>query len=114
MGGIVSRLPFGYTKKQNTAVTNDEQAFVVRAIYRMVDRGFSVDDIVKYLDKGEVPTSNGQRWRRSTVYNILKNPIYAGYINRGGVYIQANMPAIIEKELFESINGPIATKIERK
>ena len=114
MGGIVSRLPFGYTKKQNTAVTSDEQAFVVRAIYRMVDRGFSVDDIVKYLDKGEVPTSNGQRWRRSTVYNILKNPIYAGYINRGGVYIQSNMPAIIEKELFESINGPIATKIERK
>ena len=113
-GGIVSRLPFGYSKRKNEPVVNTEEAYTIRAIYRMVERGFSVDDIVKYLDKGEVPTSNGPRWRRSTVYNILKNPIYAGYINRGGVYIQSNMPAIIEKELFESINGPIATKIERK
>ena len=113
-GGIVSRLPFGYSKNKNEAVVNDEEAYTIRAIYRMVDRGFSVDDIVKYLDKGEVPTSNGQRWHRSTVYRILKNPTYAGYEVHGGIYIQTNRPAIIDKELFERINGPIASKIDRK
>ena len=114
MGGIVSRLPFGYSKRKDSSAVNEEQAYTIRAIYRMYDRGFSVDDIVKYLDKGEVPTTSGQRWSRSTIWYILKNPIYAGYTNVGGVYIQANVPAIIEKELFERINGPIATKIERR
>ncbi len=113
-GGIVSRLPFGYTKRKNAPVVDEEEAYTIRAIYRMADRGFSVDDIAKYLDRGEVPTSNGQRWHRSTVYNILRNPIYAGYEVHGGVYIQSNRPAIIDKELFESFNGPIATKIDRK
>ena len=114
MGGIVSRLPFGYTKHKDSSVIDEEQAYTIRAIFRMFDRGFSVDDIAKFLDKGEVPTGNGQRWSRSTIYYILKNPAYAGYTNRGGVYIQSNTPAIIEKELFERINGPIALKIERR
>lgn len=113
-GGIVSRLPFGYSKRKNEPVVNMEEAYTIRAIYRMVERGFSVDDIAKYLDKAEVPTSNGKRWARSTIYGILKNPSYAGYENHGGVYIQSNRPAIIDKELYERINGPIATKIERK
>ena len=114
MGGIVSRLPFGYKKNHGTAVVDIDQAYTIRAIFTMVSNGFSIEDVATYLNNGQIPSSNGKRWCRSTIYNIIKNPIYAGYYNRGEVYIQGSRPAIISKELYESLNGPISDKIEHK
>jgi len=114
MGGIVSRLPFGYRKNQGTAVVDADQAYTIRAIFTMVSNGFSIEDVARHLNDGQVPSSNGKRWCRSTIYNIVKNPVYAGYLLRGGVYIQGSKPAIVSKELFESLNGPIYDKIERR
>ena len=111
IGGIVSRLPFGYTKHNDIATVNNDQAYTIRAIFRMLNRGFSYDEVARYLQTGDVPPTNGRKWSKSSVYEIAHNPRYAGYEVRGGIYIQSSMPAIVEKELFEYINGPISAKM---
>jgi len=42
------------------------------------------------------------------------NPKYAGYDVRGGIFIQSNIPAIVERELYENINGPIGDRIKHR
>ena len=114
MGGIISRLPFGYTIKNGQATIEPDQAYTIRAIFKMKKQGFSDTDIASYLDRASVPTSNGKRWSKSTIYNIWKNPKYAGYDIRGGILIQSNTPAIVEREIFEDLNGPLNDKIMRR
>jgi DNA invertase Pin-like site-specific DNA recombinase len=114
MGGIVSRLPFGYKIENGQATVDPDESYTVRAIFKMKDRGFSDSDIASYLDRANVPTSNGKRWSRSTIYNICVNPKYAGYDVRGGIFIQSNIPAIVERELYENINGPIGDRIRHR
>ena len=114
MGGIISRLPFGYTIKNGQATIEPDQAYTIRAIFRMKKQGFSDTDIATYLDRASVPTSNGMRWSRSSIVNILKNPKYAGYDVRGGILIQSNTPAIVDREIFEALNGPLNDKILRR
>ena len=114
MGGIVSRLPFGYNKHNETAVVDQDQAYTIRAIFKMAIRGFSLEEIARHLDNGEIPPTNGKRWSRSTVSTILHNPVYAGYRRVGAVLVQNNAPAIVEKEIYEQFNGPISSKILRR
>lgn len=114
LGGIVSRLPFGYKNNHGVREIDPEKAYTIRAIFSMCDKGFSLDEITQYLNRGGIPSGNGKGWCRSTIYGIVKNPIYAGYVCRGGVYIQSGWPSLIDRETYERINGPIAGKVKRK
>jgi hypothetical protein len=55
--------------------------------------GISYKDICQ---KFNLPTS--------TLYQIIKNPIYTGKIKYKGELFKANHPALIDEELFNKIN----------
>lgn len=85
---IASIAPFGYEKvkiklgKGNTLKINEEQAKIVNLIYESYLKGLSLNAIANKLDTLCKPL-NSKYWSRSTVKDILTNPIYIGKIRWG-------------------------------
>ncbi|WP_417999883.1 recombinase family protein [Hyphomicrobium sulfonivorans] len=64
---------------------NDEQADVVRRIFREYAAGRSADEIVRALNAERVPSPRGQAWRANTLLGsqkdktgLLRNELYSG------------------------------------
>jgi len=90
---ILHRAPMGYTYRNKKLVVNDEDAEKVKEIFNMWASGVHYKEI---SEKFKLPVS--------TLYEIIKNPIYIGKIRyREQLYKAAHQP-IIDEELFNKVN----------
>lgn len=119
----------GYKKEDGKIKIDEEQAVVVRLIYKMflVD-GKTCTGIAEYLNANGVPTpARKTNWTKNTVNSILKNEKYKGdailqktYIrdflehkpikNNGELpqYVVENShPAIIERDMWEMVQAEL-------
>lgn len=121
-------LMLGYTKvgkdEEGHAVyeINEEEAEIVRRIYREYTSGATLSRIAKRLEADGIPTKLGKKtWCVSVIRSILKNEKYTGCAILGKTfkpdvltkyrqkntgqapmfYTEGTHPAIIDKELFE-------------
>jgi len=95
LGEALYRAPFGYTYQNKKLVKHPQNAEKVKEIFEMWIAGISYKDICQ---KFNLPPS--------TLYQIIKNPIYIGKIKYKGELFKANHPALIKEELFNKINPP--------
>ena len=81
------RLPIGtgsgiygydYDSVKKVRTVNEEEAAVVREIFTMAARGFSVYRISVVLNERGVKTKRGAPWRYCSVRTVLDNPAYLG------------------------------------
>lgn len=116
----------GYKKVEGKIVIDEEQAEIVRLIYRMfLKEGKTCSGIAEFLKGKGIPTPSGKgtNWTKNTVCSILTNEKYKGdallqktyttdYLehrlvrNKGELaqyYVENNHPAIIEKEIWEMV-----------
>jgi site-specific DNA recombinase len=119
--------PFGYTKDANgTIIIDDEEASIVRQIYKMSLSGigtnkiaetFNLEGILTRYNKigkgtlstknkytGRITTSDKKsiKWSGNTIRNIIKNTIYKGDRNFGGnIY---KVPAIFDSSEWQKVN----------
>lgn len=84
---IGSQPPFGYKRVKykegkrhiSTLEIIPDEAEIVREIYRMYADGIGSVRICKHLNQYCKP-QRGKLWARSSIYHILKNPLYLGMI----------------------------------
>jgi len=72
-----------------------EESEVVERIYRDANEGTPLSIIAETLSNEHIPTPNGnERWHRSSVHKILKNPFYYGKAHSwiGDTEREANPP----------------------
>ena len=82
-----SQAPFGYKRVRykegkrhiSTLEIIPDEAEIVREIYRMYADGMGSVRICKHLNQYCKP-QRGKLWARSSIYHILKNPLYLGKI----------------------------------
>ncbi|SET03089.1 recombinase family protein [Anaerobranca gottschalkii] len=100
----------------------EEEAKIVRLIYKLFLEGRTIRGIVKYLEKANIPSPGGKKkWQDTTVKSILKNEKYKGdallqktftvdfltkkkKVNEGEVpmyYVENSHPPIIEPRIFD-------------
>ena len=125
----------GYDRGEDgSPVVNDEQAEIVRRIYRLFVDGKTVSAIAKALTGEGIPTPAGRRvWQPGVVESILSNEKYKGdallqksyctdYLtkkmckNRGEVpqyYVQGSHPPIVGAELFDHVQEEMKNRKER-
>lgn len=73
------------------AFTKDPfESSVVEDIYtRLIDDNMSLNEIAVYLNENRhLRTRRGNQWSPSTIRNILKNPLYKGYMSYGKTRMQ--------------------------
>lgn len=92
-GRTLNRTPFGYMNYRGRLITDEEEAKIVRGIFRDKVRGMGLRLLSK---KYGLPIA--------TIGYILKNKTYIGEVVRNGRTI-GRCPAIIDKETFDRANG---------
>jgi len=84
MVSVMGCAPYGYKYIRKTEGTyyeiNEEEALVVREIYRLFTAEFlSLGAVAKELESRQIVSKKGnRRWERSTLWGILRNPAYIG------------------------------------
>ncbi len=92
-GEALFRAPFGYVYQNKKLVPDPENAAKIREIFEMWARDIDYKEISK---KFNIPSS--------TLYQLVKNPIYIGKIKyRGGLHKGKHKP-LIDENLFNHAN----------
>jgi len=102
--GKIHGLPaYGFTQDENNLlVINEKEAKVIKKIYELNLKGWGHNRIKEYLIQNEIPNSRkGRKWGKSSVGQILKNPIYKGVRIFGGV--EYKCPKIIKPEFWKQV-----------
>ena len=119
----------GYDRGKNgEPVINEEEAKIVRLIYKMYLEGYSIPGICKHLDSNGIPTPRKRgKWSTTTIGSILKNEKYKGdallqkcytvdfltkkqKVNTGEVpqyYVENSHEAIIDRLDFDRVQAEI-------
>jgi len=96
MVNVLGGAPYGYryVRRSDDAEARyeivDDEAVVVRELFRRyVEDNVAMAELVRWLAAEGIPTSTGKdRWDRSTIWGMLRNPAYAGraaYLKTGRV-----------------------------
>lgn len=107
-----SVVPFGYKKDQQRKgrfVVNEDEAAVVRQIFRMFGEGGSYSEIARELNRLRIPSPQGKMWRYQSIRGIIANEVYLGRMIQGKrcsreqdvVTVENTHDAIITEDLFE-------------
>lgn len=80
--GLYQRKVYGYVKgKDGDLVIDEEQAKVVRDIFRWYLDGASVLGIIKKLTEAKIPSPTGkEKWNKHAIEKMLENEKYTGTV----------------------------------
>ncbi len=124
----------GYKKVDDKLVIDEDQAVIVRMIYRMfLVEGKTPSEIAKHLKSQNIktPTGKSSNWSKNTIISILTNEKYKGdallqksytanYLehsrveNQGQIpqyYVENNHPAIIDKDIWEQVQFEMERRV---
>ncbi len=97
-------LVYGYTVSNRKITINEEQAEVIRYIYKEYSKGKYVKNILEELEKQGVQ-NKGKPFARTTIYNILRNEKYSGIYRFNGEIFDNMYPRIVPKDIFDIVRG---------
>lgn len=97
--------PYGYDYNRETEKleVNEEEAKVVRKIFKHYLRVKSMRMVTNYLNRKGIPTRNGGWWIDSTVGAILSRETYNGVLKIGDVVNEMPELRIVTRRTFESV-----------
>src|SRR6202163_4807627 len=83
---VLSGAPYGYRYVRKTETSGayyeviEAEARVVRLVFETyTQQGLSINAIARMLNERQIPTRTARtRWERSTVWGMLRNPVYHG------------------------------------
>ena len=97
-------LLYGYKVENKKVVIVEEQAEIVRYIYKQYSIGTYVKDILQVLKERHID-SNGKPFTRTQIYNMLKNEKYTGVYRYKEEIFTNIYPRIIEQDMFEKVRA---------
>lgn len=93
LGESLSRAPFGYTYLNKKLIPHPEHSKKLREIFEMWAKNINYKEI---SEKFKLPPS--------TLYNLIKNPVYLGKVKYKGRLFNGKHKPLIDKGLFNSAN----------
>lgn len=114
-GGAV---PFGYKVKETKEFPryrflerNEEETEIVRQIFNKYSQGQSVTQIIKDLREKDIKPKEGGNWHKSSIYAILKNKTYAGYLKYGDLLSEhIENIAVVPIDLYNLVQKRLANQ----
>ena len=99
-----SQPPLGYEIQDNGQLEiNEDEADLVRRIFRMYVREKSMPQVAFILSQKGVETRSGNQWCRQSVQKILSNELYIGEYSVAGYEDYVDEYRIISDDLFDKV-----------
>ncbi|MEA3540483.1 MAG: recombinase family protein [Pseudomonadota bacterium] len=115
MGGPV---PLGYEVRERKLVVNPVEAAAVRDIMQRYLKTASANVLIEELEQAGIrtkvqhrvsgPRRGGIPFRRGSLYHLLKNPVYRGFIVHKGNTYPGEHEAIVDEELWTAVQDKLA------
>jgi len=113
-GGVLGfNIPYGYTYANGRLWTDEVEGKVVRRIFRDYLAGQSMGRIAGALQTDGVATKQEKNWGPKTISNILKNPVYCGYLRWEDYLNQGDHEPLINADMFNKVQLEIMGRIKR-
>lgn len=107
-----SVVPFGYKKdhqRKGRFVVNEDEAAIVRQIFRLFGEGESYSEIARKLNRLRIPSPQGKLWRYQSIRGIIANEVYLGRMIQGKrcsrgtdiITVENTHDAIITEDLYK-------------
>lgn len=97
-------VPYGYRWQGNDVVIDYNNNLIVKDMFEKYLELKSLSKLSDYCTSKGYKTTFGKDFSKQTLGNMLKNDFYIGVVTYADKKIVGNHPAIIENELFESVN----------
>lgn len=82
--------PYGYDYVDGQIIVNEEQAKIIKRIFKSVLNGKGTEKIAKQLNEEGVPTKRNGNWTGTTIRGIIKNEKYSGDVLLQKTYTDEN------------------------
>ncbi len=105
VGGTVG---FGFYVKDKKVYINEQQAEIVRQIYKDYLSGNKLRDIVIKLNNLGIKNASGGKFSINIISRMLRNPIYTGKYYADDTIYTNIYPQIIDDETFVQVNKLLA------
>ena len=99
-------LLYGYKVENKKILIDEEQAEIVRYIYKQYSLGMYVKDIIEELTSKRI-LNKGKPFARNTIYNILKNEKYSGIYRFHDEIFDNMYPAIVSTDIFTKVRKKV-------
>lgn len=101
-GKHMGQMPYGFYCEGGKVFIREDQAEVVKRIFRLYDEGWGHCKIARWLNDSNIPTYKGiiGGWQTFQVAQILKNCKYIGKNKWNGVVYDADFPSFLDEDLF--------------
>ena len=100
------RINFGYRVKNQKAVIYEEEAAIVREIFSRYANGARLIELVDELNERGI-LNKGKKFSTTVLYYMLENEKYIGLHTNRGVTYDNIFPAIVSKEVFDTVQKRI-------
>lgn len=110
---VGGNLPLGYEMKNGKIAIVEEEAELVRSIFRCYLELGSVNDVLRYLKERNIRTKTrrlstgatrgGIPFGRGTLYYVLSNHFYIGEVKYKNEVLPGEQPPIMDRALFEAV-----------
>ncbi len=95
--------PYGYRIVEKKLVIEPAEAARVRRIFDWyLGKNLGVVAISRELNRLGITPRKAKRWKGNTIYKLIQNPLYAGFIRWGGESAMGTHEPIIRKEVFDA------------
>lgn len=107
-----TRSPYGTVRRGGKITKHPDQFPHLEAAFRMAAEGKSAPQIRKYFEENGVPAPDGAQWWDNVIYDILKNPVYAGKFRFGGQVRDGRHEPLIDPSLWQKVQRELGKRRE--
>ena len=105
--------PYGFNIDDGKFIVVPDEAEIVKKIFSDYLGGLSTTKIAMKLTGQGVPTKRGGKWDAPTISYILRNPLYAGFIEWDDTLKPGQQEKIISLEDFNAVQESLVRHIRR-
>jgi DNA invertase Pin-like site-specific DNA recombinase len=96
-------IPLGYKIENKKLVIDEPRAELVKKAFTMYANGTTIKQICDEFNAAGYCTAKGAKFNKNSFHNLLSNEKYVGIYKYADVRIENGIPAIISKELFDTV-----------
>ncbi|MDD3398988.1 MAG: recombinase family protein [Candidatus Methanomethylophilaceae archaeon] len=108
------RPPYGYKVTDQGLEIVPEESSVVRRMFEMYRDGSTYDMIAYTLNREQLRTRSESIWTVYNVRNILRNPVYAGYLRWEELIIPQDHESLVTVQEYNETQLLISSKVKDK
>lgn len=109
---IGGHVPLGYKIVDHKLTVNPDTAHIVQEAFELYANGETVADICRMFNTKGYRTAKGAEFNRNSFKSMFRNRRYIGVYTYKDIEIEDGVPAIIDKELFETVQKRLSANAE--